>query len=682
MEKNLNITVEEMTGVGPKMASKLKRLGIETGHDLLFNFPRRYDDYTQITAIGEIAEILNNASTFSYKPTFTVRGDILGIANKKTRRRGFTVTEAVVVDSTGSIKVVWFNQPYLAKMLQVGSKVILNGLVAYDSFSNSLVLESPNRTNYPKIVPIYAETNGISSFFISKLVEKIINLTSEVEDYLPEDVIKKYDLFSLREAIFNIHKPKDSSALAAAKRRLAFDEIFLISLQANLMNLEIKKEKAVSINVDILKLREKIGQLPYILTNDQKKALWAIIKDIEKEVPMSRLLNGDVGSGKTVVAVLASYLVSQSGLKTLIMAPTEILANQHYETFQSILGQDLKIGILTASKKDYEDKDTIIGTHALIQKDVLIDNIGLVVVDEQHRFGVNQRQALQKIGEKNGLRPHFLSMTATPIPRTLHLAIFGDLDISLIKEKPKDRKDIITKFVPSFDRERSYKFIENEIKSGRQAFIICPLIEEKNQTVKKDLFEEERKTVLAEALRLKNEIFPNFEIGLLHGKMKAKEKEAVMNDFTAGKINILVSTSVVEVGVDIPNATVMIIEDAERFGLAQIHQFRGRVGRGEHQSHCFLFSNSVSDKAINRLKSLESVSDGFKLAEIDLETRGPGSIFGLEQSGLLDLKMASLSDRILIEEASSAAKEIAPILYSFPKLITRMSNFKSNKHLE
>lgn len=682
MEKKLNIAIEEMTGVGPKMATKLKRLGIETANDLLFNFPRRYDDYTQITNIGEIAKILNNTPTFSYKPTFTVRGDILGIANKKTRRRGFTVTEAVVVDSTGSIKVVWFNQPYLAKMLQVGSKVILNGSVAHDSFSNSLVLESPNRANYPKIVPVYAETSGISSFFISKLVEKIVNFIDEVEDYLPENVIKKYDLLPLKEAIFNIHKPKDSSALAAAKRRLAFDEIFLISLQANLTNLEIKKEKAISINADISKLKEEIDQLPYVLTDDQKKALWMIIKDIEKEVPMSRLLNGDVGSGKTVVAVLASYVVAQSNLKTLIMAPTEILANQHYKTFQSILGKDLKTGILTASKKDYKDKDIIIGTHALIQKDVEIENIGLVVVDEQHRFGVNQRQALQKIGEKNGLRPHFLSMTATPIPRTLHLAIFGDLDISLIKEKPKDRKEIITKFVQSFDRDRSYRFVENEIKSGRQAFVICPLIEEKSPAIKKDLFEEERKTVLAEALKLKKEIFPDYEIGLLHGKMKAKEKETIMNDFAGGKIDILVSTSVVEVGVDVPNASIMLIEDAERFGLAQIHQFRGRVGRGEHQSYCFLFSNSIGDKALHRLKSLESVSDGFKLAEIDLETRGPGSIFGLEQSGLLDLKMASLSDRILIEEASGAAKEIAPMLENFPKLIARISKFQSNKHLE
>jgi len=781
----LNSKIQYISGVGPKMAAKLNKLGVETIRDLLLYFPRRYNDYTTITPIASIGnsniesqiskQTLNSKFKIQNSDCYTISGTIIGIANRKTRRRGFTVTEAVVADDSGSLKVVWFNQPYLAKMLRAGSNVILNGKVGFDAYSNGLVMESPVRANRPKIVPVYGETAGISSFYIAKLVAKVIYLIDEILEHLPHqyvissgrspversseknEILRQAQddagrqisptppvaggrndslsrLLPIQDAILSIHQPRNAEELEKAQRRLAFDELFFISLRANLTNLELKKEKALLVKADITKLKKMIVKLPFELTSDQKKALWAIMKDMEKDVPMSRLLNGDVGSGKTIVAALAAWTALEAGKKTLVMCPTTILANQHYETFCKIFsGAGVRVGIKTSSREEvslnYEsgimnhgsdknhntkykihDSNIIIGTQALIQKGVRFNNVALVVADEQHRFGVAQRAALHNLHDGES-KPHFLSMTATPIPRTLHLALFGDLDISVIREKPADRKEIKTRFVQQADREKAYEFIRDQIKSGRQCFVICPLIEDTNDSVvisseversheisptvsrgrndNLSLFESERKSVKAEFEKLKK-IFPEFKIEMLHGKMSSKRgsasggkgKDEIMAGFSKGETQILVSTSVVEVGVDVPNAAVMIIEDAERFGLAQIHQFRGRVGRAEHQSYCFLFSNTQSEKALQRLKSLEAVSDGFKLAEIDLETRGPGVIFGTEQSGLLDLKMASFSDRILIEEASAAAKVIAPEIKSYPKLLEKLSEFTASKHME
>ncbi|MFA6963309.1 MAG: ATP-dependent DNA helicase RecG [Patescibacteria group bacterium] len=669
-----------LPSVGIKGAKKFERLGLFSISDLIYYFPRRYEDYTRISKISNIAAEL--ADDWQNNNNFTVKGQILAIANKKTRRRGFTVTEAVVDDESASLKVVWFNQPYLAKMLHNGSFVILNGKVNFDRFSGGYAMESPVRVDRPRIAPIYSVTSGVTSFYIAKLINTILPIADEIEEYLPAEIIQKYDLLPIGETISNIHNPKDNISLAKAQARLAFDELFFISLQSAIAKAERSGEKSYKIETDLDELKSEIAKLPFELTGDQKKALWEIVKDLGNPHPMSRLLNGDVGSGKTIVAALAAWSVKQAGMKSLLMVPTEILANQHFETLTKLFGDG--VGIFTSSKKMAKDTDWIIvGTQALIQKGVSFSDIGLVIVDEQHRFGVDQRAALQgKLeAKKEAMTPHFLSMTATPIPRTLHLALFGDLDLSIIREKPANRKEIKTRFVEPFNRDKAYEFIRAQIRAGRQAFVICPLIEEKEREIKENLFEEDRKSVISEFEKLKT-IFSELEIAMLHGKLKAKEKDQIMSEFASGKTQLLVSTSVIEVGVDVPNATVMMIEDAERFGLAQIHQFRGRVGRAEHQSFCFLFSNSTSDKALTRLKALESTTDGFKLAEIDLETRGAGSIFGTSQSGLIDLRMASYSDYHLIQMASEAAKETVNKIKTLPKLAKKLDNFIYNKHLE
>lgn len=726
---DLSVAVKYLPAVGIKTSEKFKKLGIETLGDLIFNYPRRYDDMTKVTPIIEIPRIVS--SNWQIKTTFTVKGSIVGIGNKTTRKRGFAVTEAIVADDTASLKVIWFNQPFLSKMLRPGYEVILHGKVTFNRYANEFAMESPERASYLRIVPKYSETGGITSHYIEKIVSNLKSQISKLDDFMPAEVLKNHEFLPLNEAIWQIHQPENEEQLSLAQRRLAFDELFLISLQGNVGRIESKKHQAVSIKYDQNEIDEFEKRLPFELTGDQKKAAGQILADLGKETPMNRLLNGDVGSGKTIVAAIAALGTVKSGMKVLVMCPTSILAVQHYETFKEVFAKsDIKISLKTSQRQEsnYEsgiengggkssqnskfnihNSDIIIGTQALIQKGVEFDDVGLVIVDEQHRFGVKQREALARMSNSQTLssqlptpnselpilncqlptanceliKPHFLSMTATPIPRTLHLALFGDLDFSVISEKPANRKEIKTRFVEAHNRAKAYEFIRAHIKAGRQVFVICPLIEEKEDSeVASNLFEEDRKSVVKEHEKLKKEIFPEYEIGMLHGKMKAAEKDEVMAKFVAGETKILVSTSVVEVGVNVPNATVMMIEDAERFGLAQIHQFRGRVGRAEHQSFCFLFSNTQSEKALSRLKSLEAVADGFKLAEIDLETRGPGVIFGTEQSGMLDLKMASLSDRVLIEEAGNAAKEIAPEIARYPLLGEKLSEFVSSKHLE
>ena len=667
---NLETPVQYLKGVGPKMAEKLEKLGVKTVRDLLFYFPRRYEDYTIISKISELANAIGE-----YK---TIKAKIINITNRRTSRRRFTITEAVVADETGSLKVVWFNQPYLAKMLKAGREIILNGKISFDSFSHQLQMESPSRADRPKIVSIYPETTGISSYYIAKLANSAKRVVDSIEEFLPEKIIEENDLLNIRQAIFSIHQPENSASLEKAKERLAFDELFLFSLQKQLAKQDVLVHKAPAMKIDQKFLQNFVKKLPFELTDAQRKASWMIIKDLTKDKPMSRLLNGDVGSGKTVVAAFAAAVVAKNGFRVALMAPTEILANQHFETLSEVLKPEkISVGLITGHKKDHHDADVVVGTHALISGKTEIDNVALVIIDEQHRFGVEQRNKLLKA--KDGIRPHFLSMTATPIPRTMSLVVFADLDVSVIDEMPKDRKKIITKVVAPERRQKAYDFIRGEIKENYQAFVICPLIEE-IESAKENLFEEDRKSVLKEYGKLSKEIFPDLKIAMLHGKMKSKEKEQVMGGFRQKKYDILVSTSVVEVGVDIPNATVMMIEDAERFGLAQLHQFRGRVGRSDKQSYCLLFSSSNSENAQKRLAYMESISSGFKLAEKDLELRGPGQLYGYQQSGFWDFKFAAISDRIMIEKATQAAKEIAGSISDYPRLKEKLGEV--SKHLE
>ncbi len=710
MEITLEDKIQYLKGVGPKLAGKLHKLGIEVVRDLVFYWPRRYEDYTHVTPIAQLNRDVSWSNGEPGQNYQTIRGKILGVANKLTSRQRMRITEVMVADETGTIKVVWFNQPFLKQYLKPGSEWILHGKVAYSTFTQELVMESPSRVRQPMIVPIYPETNGISSGYINKLVAGLKPVISSLEDFLPVEIKAKYQLLDLVSAVSQIHFPKDMETLEKARERLAFDELFLISLRAHIAkeNRNYQKAKAITTSED--QVKGFVDSLPFELTGDQHKSSWQIIKDMQRDVPMNRLLNGDVGSGKTAVAAIASYAVIQSGGRVVVMAPTEVLATQHYESFQKLFGRfpKVSIGLLTANFKrvnnlggpDAEkklDKDRVlgaqivIGTHALLQKNVEFEDLSLVIVDEQHRFGVAQRAALTGLmgssSDKDLHKPHFLSMTATPIPRTLHLALFGDLDLSLIQEKPKNRKEIKTRYVEPHNRDKAYEFIRKQIQAGRQVFVICPLIEEKEDEDKvvTDLFGLDKKSVVKEYERLSKEIFPEFRVAMLHGKMKPKEKDEILVDYYAGKYHILVSTSVIEVGIDVPNASVMMIEDAERFGLAQIHQFRGRVGRGEHQSFCFLFSNTRSPLALRRLNSLESVADGFRLAEIDLETRGPGDMFGTLQSGQIELKMASFSDRILIEKASEAAARVIEedrTLSQYSSLKQRFEVFEASKHFE
>ena len=671
MELKLDTNVQYLKGVGPKMSVKLEKLGVETVRDLIFYFPRTYNDYTNITKISDLNVDGENK---------TIKAKIINIANKRTSRRRFTITEAVVADETGSIKVVWFNQPYLEKMLKAGREIILNGKVRRNSYSSELQLESPNRAEKSKIVPVYSETSGISSYYISKLQKAVSSKLRDVREYMPDEILENNQLLPIQEAIKQLHEPENSEKLEKARQRMAFNELFLFSLQKQLLKKDILIHKAPKIKINEGFLKDFTKSLPFELTKAQKKAAWIIIKDLNTDKPMNRLLNGDVGSGKTVVAAMAAALAVKSGLRVALMAPTEILALQHYETLRKILPSfSISVGLVSGSKKEQVDAEVVVGTHALISGKTIQKNLGLVIIDEQHRFGVEQREKL--LQTKTGRRPHFLSMTATPIPRTMSLVVFADLDVSVIDEMPRNRKKIITKVIAGDRRKSAYNFIQKEIDKGHQAFVICPLIEEQEKVSGKlEIFEEDRKAVLHEYKKLNEEIFPGAKIAMLHGKMKSGEKERVMADFREKKFDILVSTSVVEVGVDIPGATIMMVENADRFGLAQLHQFRGRVGRSDLQSYCLLFSSLMNENARKRLGYMENIHSGFELAEKDLNLRGPGVMYGYKQSGFWDFQFASLSDKIMIEKATEAAKTIAYEIEKYPLILKKISD--RSKHLE
>jgi len=685
----LQTKIEKLYGVGPHMSKRLTKLGIEKIEDLLYHFPFRYEDFSKITPISKIVAGQDLA----------IKGKILQIKNSRSPRRRIFITEALIQDQTGSVRAVWFNQPFLTKALPKGTEVILAGKMVRDF--RGMAIQSPvyekvkaEMTHLARIVPVYPETEGLTSKWLRTKIKPLLSLTGKIADFLPEKIKKEDNLVDLSHALREIHFPSTQQTLAQAKRRLSFDELFLIQLKAGKIRQSLKALKAPKLIFDQKLIRKLVGSLPFKLTNSQRKAAWEIILDLEKSRPMNRLLEGDVGSGKTVVAAIAMLLAAHRGYQSLMMAPTEILAIQHFGTLKEILKDfSASVALLTSAKSDNSRGITvnkkkllnqikkgkveiIVGTHALLSEKTKFHKIGLVVVDEQHRFGVKQRAALRK--KSNLLArmiPHLLSMTATPIPRTLSLALYGDLDISILDEMPPGRQKIKTSVISPSRRGNAYQFIRHQIKSGNQVFVICPLIEESEKL--------EVKAAKKEYERLSKEIFPDLRIGLLHGQMKTKDKEKEMIKFKDGKVDLLVSTAVVEVGVDVPNATIMMIEGAERFGLAQLHQFRGRVGRGKKQSYCLLLTDIWGDKIKARLGAMVGCNDGFVLAEKDLAIRGPGEIYGVKQHGRIDLRMANLTDVSLIKETKKAAEEVLREgIEAYPLLGLRLRDFIEERHLE
>ncbi|MDZ4385508.1 MAG: ATP-dependent DNA helicase RecG [Candidatus Moranbacteria bacterium] len=729
----LKTPLKNISKILPKYHKILDKLELRTVEDLLSYFPFRYDDFSQTVKVSP--EYINQ--------TVTIEGVVTKTKSARIPRRKMTITEVTIEDDNKTpLKAIWFNQPFVLESLREGTFARLSGKMTLRG--KTLQMTNPSwekaareTTNTGCLVPIYSETSGITSKWIRWQLKPLLETARQMEDVLPYDLRQRLNLYDIYTALSQIHFPESREKLLRAQKRFAFQEMFLVQLRTLQIKTQWENNPASPIKFDEKLIQGFVKKLPFKLTDAQRKASFEILKDLEKPLPMNRLLNGDVGSGKTVVAAIASLQTASAGFQTAIMAPTEVLALQHFEGFCKIFeNYSINIALLTNSYKlanNFEfrvssfDSDSnfqnsnlkidpkfkiqnsklspkktgqlsrnalldeiksgniqiIIGTHAIIQKDVQFKNLALIIIDEQHRFGVAQRAYLQQetMDIQDGQRktiPHLLTMTATPIPRTLAIAMFGSLELSLLDEMPKNRKEIITKIIPATVRQEAYDFIRQEIKNGRQAFVILPLVEDSKALT-------ELKAATSEHRRLSEEIFPDLRLGLLHGKLKSKEKEAVMEDFKNKKNDILVATSVVEVGIDIPNASVIVIEDADRFGLSQLHQFRGRVGRGEHQSYCFLFTNSDTEKALERLQAMEDTSDGFEISQKDLELRGPGQFFGLVQSGLPDIAMEHLSNIKLIKFARAEAQNILsadPELANHPLIARALQKFQEKIHLE
>lgn len=669
-DSSLDSSITVLNGVGPTIAHKFARLGVKTVRDALYFFPRRHLDYGNRRLVSDL-EVGTEQTLIA--TVWEARQVTLG------NRRG---TEAIVGDETGNARVVWFNQPYLAKSLRTNAQIVLSGKV--ELFKGKKVFESPeweilgaeDLTHTGRLVPIYPSTEGLPPRTVRRLMKETLSQwRPKLNDFLPPEVRDRCSLMELSQAVQQAHYPDSEQSKDEARRRLAFDELFVIQLGVFARKQEWQGSQATAcLMVDRDSLERFVCSLPFTFTSAQQRVLEEILSDLEKSKPMCRLLQGDVGSGKTVIATIALLMTAANGYQGALMAPTEILAEQHFNTISNLISRlgepegekglllsypslppypftmALLIGSLGQGEKRKIQElirqgniQLVIGTHALIQKGVEFKKLALAVVDEQHRFGVLQRSALRQ----KGTNPHILVMTATPIPRTLALTFYGDLDLSVIDELPPGRVDIETRWISPKQREAAYTFVRRKVSEGRQAFVICPLIEESESI--------ETKAAVAEYQRLSEEIFPDFRLGLLHGRMSASEKEEVMRSFRDGKLDILVSTPVVEVGIDVPNAAVMVIEGADRFGLSQLHQFRGRVGRGEYKSYCILLSETTSLEGKERLKIIEQTRDGFLLAEEDLRLRGPGEFFGTRQSGIPDLRMAKLSDITLLELAREEA---------------------------
>ncbi len=737
---NLSDKLNEKFRLSDIEKKALHRLGLFSIADLLQYFPLRYSDISEIKNINELVSGENA----------TIYGEINKLKTKKAFKSKMPMAEGEVEDLTGKIKIIWFNQAYLAKMIKNGEKVKLTGKIVMGK--TGIYLSNPEFERVPDMpidrhdslftnqketgtaFPVYRETRGITSKWIYHAILKIINdkTLENIIDYIPKEILEKYNLPTLRTALIWIHTPKNEDDAKSARKRFAFEEVFFIQLARQRDKKEYQKNKSYRIINDKKDIQNFINKFPFTPTESQNNSIATILEDLGQNIPMSRLLEGDVGSGKTAVAATATYatIVNRpdgknfGNLQVAYMAPTEILASQHFESFIKYFeGTGIQIGLITGSGcKKFPSKSAqvralhssdgatqwttisraqllkwveggeiavLIGTHALIQKTVKFKDLALTIIDEQHRFGTAQRM---KLTRKDNIAPHLLSMTATPIPRTLALTIYGDLDLSLLTEMPTGRKPIITEIIAPDKRDETYEKIKIEMKNGRQLYVICPRINEPDPTpslasdgVGKDINTLEMKSVTSEAKRLKKEIFPNYEIGVLHSKMTKQKKEEVMQDFTDNKIQILVATSVVEVGVNVPNATVIILEGAERFGLAQLHQLRGRVIRSNHQAYCYVFAEAKSEKTINRLKALKTAKNGFELAELDLAQRGAGELGGTKQWGITDLGMEAIKNIKMVSAAREEAIKLIEIdldLKNYPLLKNKTEQKTKDFHFE
>lgn len=668
----VNSPISVVPKIGSRYQTLLQKLNIFSVEDLLYHFPFRYQDYTNVKDISSLHE----------GDIITVRAILGSVQNIYTKNRK-RITKARIADHTGELDIIWFNQHYIKKTLQTGKTYSISGKVG--TFDRKLCFISPEvevvstdgegeieNIHTGRLVPIYPETGGVSSKWIRGKVKFILNEKTDLKEFLPEELIKEKKFKKIETALNDIHFPENLSEVGESKRRFAFEEFFI-----ELLNVEKRKsdwnKKRTSLGFKPFEkeISEFVKNLPFKLTDSQEHAVEEILSDLQKTSPMNRLLEGDVGTGKTVVALIASYLAFLNGKKVLYMAPTEILAKQHKETFEKILkGTSIKVGLETGSTKTSgagEEWDILIGTHALLFKENRYKNIGLVIIDEQHRFGVEQRGKIVDLG-KDKKTPHLLTMTATPIPRTLALTLYGDLSISVLKDFPFEQRKVGTKVVANKDRQKAYEWIKEK---NEPTFIVCPLIE-----VSESLSLENVKAAEEEYKILKNGIFKNKNVGLLHGRMKSKEKEEIVDQFRSGKIDILVSTPVVEVGMDIPDATIMVIESAERYGLASLHQLRGRVGRSEKEGYCFVFMSDNSRSSYRRLKYLEKLDSGIELSEIDLKMRGQGDIFGSLQHGFKRLKIANINDIEMLEDAKVHAQKYFKKLDEYPKLLKKLTQRK------
>lgn len=669
----------EVKGVGPEVAKKFVALGMHTVDDLIHNYPRRYDDYSEIVSIRHL------------RPGPATIKAVIKQAKGRYVRRGMHITEAVASDDTDSVRLVWFNQPYRETGLKQGQEYYIAG--PYELSRQRFAIMNPSvelvndfPVNTARIIPIYRETKGLTSKHIRKVVREVLPIVRNLPETLPAWLVAQEQLISRAEAVEAMHFPASREVLETARKRLGFEEVFELTLASLLNKYELLQDTALAIPFDEQLAKRFVKHLPFALTDAQRKVVWQAYQDMQKAQPMNRLVEGDVGSGKTVVAAMAAVMAMAEGYQVAFMAPTELLARQHADTVYKLLtplGLHDKVTLLVGGMKPKEKEAAlthiaagrvqfVIGTHALIQEQVDMHKLGLVIIDEQHRFGVEQRK---KLMAKAGHMPHLLSLTATPIPRSLALTLYGELDISIIDAKPAGRQPVVTAICSPNSRAQLNAEIGKELEAGRQMFVVCPLITDSAVSTANSAEK------IYEQFRTKD--FKKWRIGLLHGKMKPADKSAIMDQFVAHELDIVVSTTVIEVGVDVPNASVMLIEAADRFGLAQIHQLRGRVGRGGHKGYCYLML-SDSKAPPKRLEALERSNDGFKLAELDLELRGPGAIYGTTQHGELDLRVAKLTDTHLIAAARHAAQQCIDSqedLLQYPQLYEHVSRLRAVTNL-